>query len=84
MDMGGVTDGGTSDPLHGIARFKRSICNQEMETGREALFILKPVRYFLYQALKSLHLKVKYQLKALHSMNSFAISSSEKKVESFS
>lgn len=53
MDMGGVTDGGPADPLRGITKFKRCFPGQEIETGREMMVVLKPVRLFIYQTLKA-------------------------------
>lgn len=53
MDMGGISDGGPFDPLRGIAHFKRSFPGREVETGREMLVVLKPIRFLIYRILKS-------------------------------
>ncbi|MBC7396950.1 MAG: GNAT family N-acetyltransferase [Bdellovibrionales bacterium] len=52
IDMGGITDGGENDPLQGVSRFKRSIASLEVETGREMVIVLRPLRLHLYQGLK--------------------------------
>lgn len=50
LDLGGVTPGGPDDPLEGISRFKRYLCDNELEVGREMLAILSPPRYLAYRA----------------------------------
>jgi hypothetical protein len=59
MDMGGVTDGAESDPLSGISRFKRTLTERELETGREMLTVLRPMRYWFYQRLTDLRDRVR-------------------------
>jgi hypothetical protein len=54
IDLGGITDGGPNDPLQGIARFKRSFSEREIEIGLEMVKIIRPFRFAVYSALKSL------------------------------
>lgn len=51
IDLGGVTDGGTTDPLAGISQFKRHFCEKQLETGREMVLETSPLRCFLFNAL---------------------------------
>ncbi len=58
MDMGGVSDGGPMDPLRGITRFKRSFPGIDIETGREMVAVLKPLRFLIYRFLKFVRTRV--------------------------
>jgi hypothetical protein len=59
FDLGGVSAGGDDDPLAGITRFKRYLCDHEVEIGRELLSVLRPRRYALFQAMYAVLAKVR-------------------------
>jgi hypothetical protein len=52
FDMGGITDGGTGDPLAGISDFKRRFPGFETSVGREMLLKLRPLRCRLHELLR--------------------------------
>lgn len=54
LDLGGVTSGEPGDPLQGISRFKRSITKEERVIDGEMIAVVKPVRFFVYRALKKI------------------------------
>ena len=54
MDMGGVTEGGPNDPLQGITRFKRGLTENEIEIGREMIYLARPLRHRFYKWLKQI------------------------------
>jgi hypothetical protein len=54
MDMGGITDGGPNDPLQGVSKFKRGMTENEVETGREMIHTVRPLRHKVYKWLKQL------------------------------
>lgn len=52
MDLGGITDGAPTDPLLHVSRFKRTLSTHELETGREMIKVIRPLRYLVYRTLK--------------------------------
>ena len=52
--MGGITEGGSDDPLAGISDFKRHFPGFEVSIGRERLLKLRPMRYRLFSFLQAL------------------------------
>jgi lipid II:glycine glycyltransferase (peptidoglycan interpeptide bridge formation enzyme) len=50
LDLGGITEGGSSDPLAGISSFKRNLTDNDVELGREMAVTLKPLRRQLLEA----------------------------------
>jgi Acetyltransferase (GNAT) domain len=50
LDLGGITEGGSSDPLAGISSFKRNLTDNDVELGREMAVTLKPLRLQLLEA----------------------------------
>ena len=51
LDLGGVTDGGPTDPLAGISDFKRWLSKTEIEIGREMELELSPLRCLAFAAM---------------------------------
>lgn len=49
LDLGGVTEGGPTDPLAGISSFKRNLTDNDVELGREMAVDLKPVRLQMFE-----------------------------------
>jgi hypothetical protein len=49
LDLGGVTEGGPTDPLAGISSFKRNLTDNDVELGREMAVDLKPVRLQVFE-----------------------------------
>lgn len=54
LDLGGVTDGGSTDPLAGISAFKRHFTKKEIEIGREMTITLRPYKNLVFKFLKKL------------------------------
>ena len=54
MDLGGVTDGGSTDPLAGISQFKRHFCEKQLEIGREMVIETSPLRCLMFRAVVAL------------------------------
>lgn len=54
LDLGGITDGGTTDPLAGISAFKRRFTRWELEVGREFEKVTCPLRYKIFCILNKL------------------------------
>jgi hypothetical protein len=59
LDLGGVSPGGEDDPLAGITRFKRYLCDREAEVGREMISVLRPARYAAFRSIHGLLSSVK-------------------------
>lgn len=51
LDLGGVTDASTSDPLAGISSFKRHFTTDEFLVGRETEFLVRPRRHKTFEQL---------------------------------
>lgn len=52
LDLGGITDGGATDPLAGISAFKRHFTRTEIEIGREMELEIRPFRCAVFRALQ--------------------------------
>jgi hypothetical protein len=51
VDLGGVTDGGKSDPLAGISTFKRRLTKVELNIGQEMGYVVSPFREALFRGM---------------------------------
>jgi len=54
LDLRGITDGGSADPLKGISFFKRRFPGREIEINREMTALLKPKTHAALQSLRAL------------------------------
>lgn len=63
LDLGGVTDCSSDDPLIGISQFKRRLSNLDRLTGCEMISVIHPIRHTLFEVSLGLRGQIRHVFK---------------------